>query len=268
MEYPAVPYFPSDFHCERSLNNFNDPLLLDAGWLVGLADLNTAKDSVQERIAAYMTDLLSMGFSGFRWDAAKHIMPSSIAQIMGKLTRNMGGSLPDDFITWLEIIIGGEKDLLACQDNSYNFYRNLDAKLSNVGMNPKDISKIKIWSTDYPKEHPICGSWILPASRFVIQNDDHDQQNPGSSSRDMQDKGSVLIKDRNLNRHRDFERLLFTRRDADWAIKVVLSSYSYGPNGESGFLDGDSECSKYTGNNRCKSSPYVKAHDPFACGYT
>lgn len=25
LEYPAVPYRPSDFHCERPLNSWNDP---------------------------------------------------------------------------------------------------------------------------------------------------------------------------------------------------------------------------------------------------
>lgn len=41
--------------------------------------------------------------------------PKNIAQILARLKTKMGGSLPSDFITWLEIIIGGEKDLLACQ---------------------------------------------------------------------------------------------------------------------------------------------------------
>jgi alpha-amylase len=57
----------------------------------------------------------SKGFSGFRIDAAKHMGPKNIAQILARLKTKMGGSLPSDFITWLEIIIGGEKDLLACQ---------------------------------------------------------------------------------------------------------------------------------------------------------
>ncbi len=60
MEFPAVPYGPTDFHCERILSSWSDPLTLNAGWLVGLSDLNTEKDSVQQRIADYMTDLISM----------------------------------------------------------------------------------------------------------------------------------------------------------------------------------------------------------------
>lgn len=59
-------YGPTDFHCERALNSWTDPLDLNAGWLSGLTDLNTEKDNVQERIADYLTDLIGIGFSGSR----------------------------------------------------------------------------------------------------------------------------------------------------------------------------------------------------------
>jgi len=69
-----------------------------------------------------MTDLLSIGFSGFRIDAAKHIQPESLAAILSILKSNLGGGdLPDDFITYLEVLIGGEKDLLMCDDGDYNY---------------------------------------------------------------------------------------------------------------------------------------------------
>jgi alpha-amylase len=105
-----------------------------------------------------------------------------------------------------------------------------------------------LFRKDYPKEAPICGTWILPPSRFVIQNDDHDQQNPGSSSRDMQSSGSVLLKDRNVALHRGFEVKLFEARANafgggsgsgggerdDWMVRVVLSSYSFMESGANG----------------------------------
>jgi hypothetical protein len=50
-----------------------------------------------------MTDLLSIGMSGFRVDAAKHVKPEDLAAIFGQLATNMGGSLPDDFIAYLEV---------------------------------------------------------------------------------------------------------------------------------------------------------------------
>jgi len=115
MEYPAAAYIATDFHCERSLNSWTDPFLLNNGWLVGLADLDTESDYVRERIAAYMTDLVGIGFSGFRIDAAKHIYPESLSAILKIFKDNLGGDdLPDDFITYLEVIMGGEMDMLMC----------------------------------------------------------------------------------------------------------------------------------------------------------
>ena len=56
-----------------SLNSWSDPFQLNNGWLTGLADLNTESEYVRARIAQYWVDLLGIGFSGFRVDAAKHI---------------------------------------------------------------------------------------------------------------------------------------------------------------------------------------------------
>jgi alpha-amylase len=42
-----------------------------------------------------------MGFSGFRIDAAKHISPTNLAAIFVKFKSNLGGSIPDDWISFL-----------------------------------------------------------------------------------------------------------------------------------------------------------------------
>ena len=70
-----------------------------------------------------MNDLLSIGFSGFRMDAAKHIQPSDLTAIFLKLKNDYlgGGDLPASFVTYLEVLIGGEKDLLMCDDGPYNY---------------------------------------------------------------------------------------------------------------------------------------------------
>ncbi|KAH6914463.1 alpha amylase [Coprinopsis sp. MPI-PUGE-AT-0042] len=273
LEFPAVPFGPTDFHCERSLNNYNDGNIVTKGWLVGLTDLNTAKPYVQDRIATYLVDLLSIGFSGFRVDAAKHIGPADMAAILGRLKAKMGGgSLPEDFLTWMEVIVGGEGKLMACSGGEWSWYTNFDNKLAAAGLSKGDVEKVKIWSSDYPKQMPICGSWILPPSRFAIQNDDHDQQSDGSTSRDMGNKGSVLIKDKDVALHRSFEVNLFARRDNDWHIKLILSSYLFASNGGSGFPDGLSDCSAhYTGDYRpsgCKGIGKDTAYVAGACAYT
>jgi len=271
-EFPAVPYGPLDFHCERSLNSWTDPLILNAGWLVGLVDLNTESDYVRTRIADYFTQLLSVGFSGFRIDAAKHISPDNLAAIFSKFKQNLGGGeLPDDFITYLEVIIGGEKDLLMCQQSSYNYGPYLASALKNAGLSDGDVYKVKIWESDYPKEFPLC-DWPIPSERYAAQNECHDDQVPGSSSRDMGDKGSILVKEKNVPKHRDFEKQLFTRTDGNWQIKLVLSSYTFRESvGAYGFPDGSSDCTRCQ-NETCKkqctkSMPYVQAYNPNSCGY-
>ena len=64
---------------------------------------------------------------------------------------------------------------------------------------------------------------------------------------------------------------MFTRNDANWKIKLVLSSYSFMNNGGRGYPDGKSDCSRCTGEqcrNYCtKSVPYQKAYNPTSRGY-
>lgn len=139
-----------------------------------------------------------------------------------------------------------------------------------AGLSDNDIYRIKIWSSDYPKEFPICGYWQIPSERYVIQNDCHDDQNPGSSSRDMGDKGSVLVRERDVNKHREFEKQLFSRTDGNWQIKAVLSSYSFMNNGAMGIPDGKSDCAKCVGAqcNSCnKSMAFSQAYKADSCGY-
>ncbi|KAM5359334.1 hypothetical protein ACJA88_015160 [Fusarium oxysporum] len=196
VEFPAVPYGPTDFHC--------------------LTDLNSEKPYVQDRVATYLVDVLSLGASGFRVNAAKHIGPAMMAQIYKRVKQKLGGgNFPADFISWNEVILGGKKDLLAYSGGEWSWYTNFDNVLSAAGLSSTDIAKIKIWSSDYPKEFPACGSWVIPASRFAIQNDDHDQQSPGSSSRDIGDSGSILIKDKDISKHQAFEVQLFSRTDGN-----------------------------------------------------
>ena len=273
METPAVPYGPNDFHCARSLNSWTDGFILNYGWLVNLADLNTETDYVRQRIADYFTDLLAMGFSGYRIDAAKHISPTNLAAIFKKFKDNLGrGDLPADFITYLEVIIGGEKDLLMCQNGDYNFGSSFADKMKSAGLSDSDVYKVKIWESDYPKEFPLCG-WPIPSERYAIQLDCHDDQFPGSSSRDMGDTGSILVKEKNVDRHRDFNVQMMTRTDGNWQIKLLLSSYTFVDSiGAYSFPDGKSDCSSCATpecRNSCKKSMgYSKAHRDDVCGYT
>jgi len=86
----------------------------------------------------------------------------------------------------------------------------------------------------------------------------------------MGDKGSVLVQQKDISKHREFEKQLFSRTDGNWQIKAVLSSYSFMSNGAMGPPDGKSDCSKCVGSqcNSCtKSMPFSQAYDSNSCGY-
>lgn len=274
LEYPAVPYGPRDFHCQRELNDYSSKIDLNYGWLQGLTDLNTESEYVQQRLADYLTDLLSIGYTGFRVGGAKHLKPESISQILLKMKANMGGSFPEDFMIYLEVLLGGEADLLMCnKDSGYNYGPGLTEILKKDGFSEGEIKQIKIWASDYPKEFPKCQELVVPPERLVIQLDSHDDQFEGSSSRDMGEKGSVLVKEKNVARHRAFNVALFNNEDLrinGINLRLVLSSYTF--KGEAkGFPDGKSDKSKCSSEEcklKCtKSMPYSKAHDSNSKGY-
>ena len=80
----------------------------------------------------------------------------------------------------------------------------------------------------------------------------------------------MLLKERDVNKHRSFNMRLFSRTDGNWKIRLVLSSYSFMPSGSQGIPDGLSDCSKYTGNQtiRCNGTPFRPAFVKDACGYS
>ena len=277
LEFPAVPYGPMDFHCDKAVNAWDNGHVMSTGWLTGLVDLDTSTEYVQQRIADYFVDMMSIGFTGFRMDAAKHIHPKDIAAIFGKFKMAMGGSLPEDFLTYLEVLTGGESQILL-GDGDYSYTITFTNHLKDAGLDDREIETIKIWWANYPERPDYWGQY-LPNTRKAIQNDDHDQQNDGSTSRDMHDKGCVLVSKKcSIEDHRRFEVKLFQNpegtsdNDNDFPIRIVLSSYwlseSYGGKTLSP-PDGKSDCSTMctTTCSGCKGRPYVKAYQENAKAY-
>jgi alpha-amylase len=181
QEFPGAAIGPEDFHCDRSLGSWGDIFILNNGWLVGLTDIDTSKDNVQERQAAYLVELMSMGISGFRIDAAKHMSTSDLTGIFKRIQAKLGGQLPSDFFVWLEVLTGGESQILWQGESVYGtkFEQMLLQSLGTMS----EVNKIKMWDGLYPKEPG--NNPLISRQRVLIQNDDHDQQSEGSSSRDM-----------------------------------------------------------------------------------
>jgi alpha-amylase len=106
-QYP-VPYAPDDFHhCNRyeddDIQNYQDAWEVRNCELVNLSDLVTSKEAVQEKIAAYLADLVNLGVAGFRIDAAKHMDPADIQGILKRV--------PNDPFVFQEVIDRGNEPI-------------------------------------------------------------------------------------------------------------------------------------------------------------
>lgn len=81
------------------------------------------------------------------------------------------------------------------------------------------------------------------------------------------------MKEKNVDKHRDFSIQMLTRTDGNWQIKLVLSSYTFiESRGAYSFPDGASDCRNCQSDNcrsKCsKTMPESKAHQDDVCGYT
>ena len=90
-DYPGI-YTAENFHnCGLSENNqisnYADRAQVQTCELLGLSDLDTGSKVVQERIVAYLKDLISLGVAGFRIDAAKHVSATELEQIFAALPK-------------------------------------------------------------------------------------------------------------------------------------------------------------------------------------
>jgi alpha-amylase len=84
-DYPGL-YQPEDFNaCRRPITNYQDAEQVTQCELVSLPDLDTASPRVQAQLADYLVDLASVGITGFRIDAAKHIRSEDLATILAKV---------------------------------------------------------------------------------------------------------------------------------------------------------------------------------------
>jgi alpha-amylase len=113
--YPGL-YSAEDFHsglsrtdpryCNMSISNYNDPYQNVNCELGGLPDLATEKPSVRAKIVGYLNDLLGLGVSGFRIDAAKHFGIEDLTAVQNAINKTTAGMTP----IWLSETVGGKNE--------------------------------------------------------------------------------------------------------------------------------------------------------------
>ncbi len=165
-DYPGIYSFNDFHHCGRNGNddirNYGDRFEVQNCELVDLADLNTGSLEVQTRIAKYLADLLSLGVTGFRIDAAKHIATNDIRAILNRL--------PSPYVYQEVIDQGGEP----IQANEY--FQNGDVTEFKYGL---DVSRTFregqiAW---FNGQNALGEGWaFMPSDKAIVFIDNHDNQ--------------------------------------------------------------------------------------------
>ena len=273
IEYPSVPYFATDFHCNEHVDY--DELNTEKsnyGWYNDYVDLNTQKEYVQQRISDFFTELISIGISGFTFNAVVNIPPSDYASIFNKFKINLGNEFTEDLLIYMQVDFWdmNRKNLFICNNNStlnnYSFTKIFEEKMKEQGLNQNDIYKIKLWNTGFlSNNEPKCNGneWVISPDRYILGLYNHYAQNKNSDDK-------YIIR-HNINAHKKDQIRLLSYNSTNIMIKLLYSSYSNMNNGGSGFPDGKSDC-KMCINQNCrkscnKSVPYQKAYNPLSVGY-
>lgn len=163
--FPDVPFGGNDFHNCTDDINYGDRWSIQNCDLVGLNDLKTESEYVRQKIADYMNDAISMGVTGFRIDAAKHMPAEDIAAIKSKLNGN-------PYIFQEVIGAGGEpvqpSEYTYIGDvTEFNFARTIGPKFKHGGI--KDLQDIGGW-----------GGWLASEKAVTfVTNHDEERHNPG-----------------------------------------------------------------------------------------
>ncbi len=165
--YPGI-YTSQDFHpCRRDIKSYQDRADVINCELVGLADLNTSSPHVQQQIAAYLKQLVSLGIDGFRIDAAKHISATDLQAILQRLTQTIS-TKP---LIYQEVIDPGTEAVKKIEyyDNGkvteFEYGRRLGEIFTGVG--GQHLAQLKT----------LGESWgLVPTDKAVVFIDNHDKQ--------------------------------------------------------------------------------------------
>ena len=192
-DYPGL-YTPADFHQACTVTNYADAANVQDCELFGLPDLNTGKDSVRRKIAAYLVMLARIGVAGFRIDGAKHIQQVELNEIFRIVDSTMAAESRPIPYYFLEVS-GGAGEALHPSDYYGEAYSSggaaditeftfsgIDDKFT--GLNGQHIAQLNpngLLGNQFSQ-----AAWgLMPADKAVVFIENHDtQHNCGLSYRE------------------------------------------------------------------------------------
>lgn len=231
-QYPI--YSHRDFHNTCAINSedyANNAWRVQHCELVGLHDLDTDADYVQNTIAGFLNDLLSLGVAGFRLDASKHMPANDIADVLAKLNKPA--------VIFQEVIDQGGEAITASEYHQNGLVTEFkySIKLSNAFKQGK-----LAWLKSFGE------SWgLMPSHKAVVFTDNHDNQRGHGGA------GSIVtFKDGNLYDLANVFMLAFP-----YGYPKVMSSYEFNGNTDAG---GPSLPVHQNGNLNCNSAQWQCEH--------
>ncbi|WP_102159101.1 carbohydrate-binding module family 20 domain-containing protein [Zhihengliuella halotolerans] len=129
-------YSAQDFNdCRENISDYTNRWEVQNCRLVGLQDLRTSSGYVQQKIADYLDDLVSLGVAGFRIDASKHVPAADLEAIKSRMVNSD--------VYWVHEVIGAagepitEDEYLGSGDShEFDYARQLehdfDARIANL----------------------------------------------------------------------------------------------------------------------------------------
>jgi alpha-amylase len=169
MSYPRVPYGSNDFHATCTVTNYQDAGNVQNCQLVGLPDLHTGTAYVRGKIADYLVDLATIGVSGFRVDAAKHINPGDVGAIASAVNARLAARP-----FWFLEVIGAAGE--AVQPSQYFGISDNQATITEFGAGPQLFGKFA-GGGRLADLRTFGESWgLMPSSKAVVFTDNHDKQ--------------------------------------------------------------------------------------------
>jgi alpha-amylase len=182
--YPAAGWTYRSFHhkggacpsASGGIDDFNNQRQVRSCELVGLADLNTGRGFVRDRLAAYLNKLIGYGVSGFRVDAAKHIGQPDLDAIRARLHDTRDGTRP----YWALEVFGGGPGNLSPQA----FTRSGDV----LGLD--GVKQLRDAFKSYPAAHTGSiatlkdfgsGSGLTPGNKTLSFVQNHDTERNGDA---------------------------------------------------------------------------------------
>ncbi len=153
-EYPGL-YGEDDFHgtmsmdepryCDTNIENYDSLWETTSCMLGGLPDLATEKESVRNKIAAYLNDMISLGVAGFRVDAAKHMGVADFKAVVDKLNP-VHGRQP---IIMSEVIGGGGSNAPFVEFGYAWAWSMPDLLASSLAQQGLRISQTEDWNVSF-----------------------------------------------------------------------------------------------------------------------